>query len=396
MQSIAKRLSKLSYLAKSLTLTFIGVTLFSIGVAYFFVAAYRTVNVPPFLHDLIYIITLQPIDRWLRGVVFTIVGMVALGMGIWQMSDVAVIPLDGQRDATAELVVGYRQSAPPPTIAVMAGGAGILRLADLGRAAKQVTCVTPVQDPIEYYYRAASLFNFEKVLYVAPMPRPLSVVVTLDDGSRHSIKDAISQNPLLAERHVVDVELVDGGELQQVFQKATDAFAHADMIIFGPGGLFESIIPNLLIPEIRDAIRASHAKTIYICNLMTEPGLTTGFTVADHIRQFVRFGGVTPDYVLVNAQRIEPEIRRIYEAAHQSPVYLTPEEYEETMVGASDRLTARDIVVEGSVVVEADLASSVVQLSTSLNNPTESRAVQVLRHDPEKLRVAILEILKRH
>jgi hypothetical protein len=128
---------------------------------------------------------------------------------------------------------------------------------------------------------------------------------------------------------------------------------------------------------------------------MTEPGLTSGFGVADHIRQFRRFGGFTPDYVLVNTPRIEPEVRQVYAAAHQTPVYLAPEEYEETVVRATAEVTARDLMLEGSVVVEADLASSVVQLTASLDNPGESRTVRVLRHDPDKLAAAIIEILRR-
>ncbi len=159
--------------------------------------------------------------------------------------------------------------------------------------------------------------------------------------------------------------------------------------------MFESILPNLLIPDIRAAIKQSKARKIYICNLMTEPGLTTGFSVADHIRQIVRYGGFAPDYVLVNAQRIEPDVRQIYSAANQSPVYLAPEEYEETIVSATERVTTRDLVVEGAVVIETDLASSQLQLTASLDHPGERRTVRVLRHDPDKLAAAIMEILRR-
>ncbi len=400
MHLITQRLSKLSYLAKPLALTFVGVTLLSLGVAYFFIALYRWIDAPPFLRELVFYLTLQPLDRWLRGAVFFVAGLVVLALGIWRLSDVAVIPLDRRPGDSGELVVGYRHSAPP-VIAVLAGGAGILRLADLGRSAKQLICVTPVQDPVEYYYRAASLFNFENVLYLPPTPTPMQVFVTLDNGTRHSIKDTISATSALATRHAVSIELASPtnngvSPEPQVFRQALEAFAQADVIILGPGGLFESVLPNLLIPELRAAISNSKARTIYICNLMTEPGLTTGYTVADHIKQIVRVGGFAPDYVLVNAQRVEPEIRRVYEAANQVPVYLTPEEYEETIVSTSGRLSARDLIVEGAIVIEADLSSSVVQLSTSLDNPMASRAVQVLRHDPEKLRAAILEILKRN
>lgn len=375
---------------------FLGVMLLSVGAAYFVIAIYRTVDVPPIFAYL----TLQPLDRWVRGLLVSAIGLVVLAAGIWKLSAVAVIPLNAVTGSREELVLGYQQSISQPRVAVLSGGAGILRLADLGRRAQQLTCITPVQDPVEYYYRAASLFNFENVLYVPPTPAPVHVYVTLDDGTRHNIKGDLMHNERLANRHVVDIALDtssgdDTGPSLEVLRQASSAIAEADVILLGPGSLFASIIPNLLIPGIRDAIKHSQARTIYICNLMTEPGLTTGLSVADHIRQIVRFGGFAPDYVLVNAQRIEPEIRRIYEAANQAPVYLSPEEYEETIVSTTDRAVIRDLVVEGSVVIETDLASSVVQLTTSLLNPGESRAVQVLRHDPEKLTVAIMETLKR-
>jgi hypothetical protein len=64
-------------------------------------------------------------------------------------------------------------------------------------------------------------------------------------------------------------------------------------------------------------------------------------------------------------------------------------------VRATDEVTTRDLLLEGALVVEADLASSVVQLTASLDNPGESRTVRVLRHDPDKLAAAIMEILRR-
>jgi 2-phospho-L-lactate transferase/gluconeogenesis factor (CofD/UPF0052 family) len=277
----------------------------------------------------------------------------------------------------------------------------MLILASLGRYAQRLTCITPVQDPVEYYYRASSLYHFENVIFVPPIPAQMQVEVELDDGTRHNIKENISHDDRLAERHVIGSFLVDDArngvarEQRQIFRQALDAIEQADAIILGPGSLFESIMPNLLIPEVREAVKRSKARTIYICSLMTEPGLTSGFGVAEHIRQFSRYGGFAPDYVLVNAQRIDPDVRAIYEAANQSPVYLDPEDYEETIVSATDRVTARDMLIEGSVVIEGDLASSVVQLTASLDHPGEGRTVRVLRHDPDKLAAAILEILRR-
>jgi 2-phospho-L-lactate transferase/gluconeogenesis factor (CofD/UPF0052 family) len=396
-KQIANRLSSLRHLARPLALASIGIVCISLGIAYFVIALYRSANLPSFF----YYLTLQFLDRWVRGAALTLVGLIILAAGIWQLSDVAVIPLDARPGSDDELVLGYRRATKPPRITVLSGGAGLLILASLGRYASRLTCITPVQDPVEYYYRASSLYKFENVIFVPPTPAQLEVEVELDNGTRHNIKENLSHTEQLAARHVVRAYLVDQDGRKdavaqhQIFRQALDAIQQADAIVFGPGSLFESILPNLFISEVCEAIRRSKARKIYICSLMTEPGLTSGFSVADHIRQIVRYGGFAPDYVLVNAQRIDTDVRQIYEAAHQSPVYLNPEEYEETIVSKTDRVTARDVVVEGSVVIEADLASSVVQLTASLDQPGAGRTVRVLRHDPDKLAAAILEILRR-
>jgi 2-phospho-L-lactate transferase/gluconeogenesis factor (CofD/UPF0052 family) len=397
MQQILKRLASLSNLARPLALAFVGIFFLSLGATYFAIEIYRTTALPP----LFYYLTLQFLERWVRGAIFTAVGLAILLAGIWQLSGVVVIPLSARPESDDELVIGYRRATKPPKIAVISGGAGMLILASLGRYAARLTCITPVQDPVEYYYRASSLYHFENVIFVPPTPAQLQVEVELDDGTRHNVKENISHDDRLAARHVVNSFLVDGAgngaasEQRRIFRQALDAIEQADAIILGPGSLFESILPNLLISDVRQAVQRSKARTIYICSLMTEPGMTSGFDVADHIRQIVRYGGFSPDYVLVNAQRIDPDVRQIYEAANQSPVYLNPEDYEETIVSATDRVTARDVLIEGSVVIEADLASSVVQLTASLDHPGEGRTVRVLRHDPDKLAAAILEILRR-
>src|SRR5262249_22237815 len=66
--------------------------------------------------------------------------------------------------------------------------------------------------------------------------------------------------------------------------KALEAIHQADLILLGPGSLYTSILPNLLIPEIASAIAKSKASRVYIANLMTQPGETTGYSLADHLR----------------------------------------------------------------------------------------------------------------
>jgi hypothetical protein len=388
MRIVVKRLSYLKNLFSPLLIIVFGSALLSLGLAYLTLNFFRSGTTPALISSLL----LHFLPLWGRGLIFLCAGVLVLLLGIWHLSGVVVIPLD-VKPATGELVMGYERVLQPPRIAVISGGAGMLILASLGRQAASLICITPVQDPVEYYYRASSLLNFERVVFVAPTLQPIQVEVTLDDGQRFNIKHNISHTDHLALRHVEQIELV--GSSPAVTGLTLDAITRANVIVLGPGSLFESVLPSLLLAEISNAMRASKARKIYICSLMTEPGLTTGYAVADHIRQFARFAGFVPDYVLVNAQRIDPDVRQIYAAANQSPVFLSPEEYEETTVSATDRETTHDLVVEGAIVIEADLASSVVQLTASLDTPGESRTVRVLRHDPDKIAAAITEIMRR-
>ena len=66
--------------------------------------------------------------------------------------------------------------------------------------------------------------------------------------------------------------------------RALEAIANADLIVLGPGSLYTSLLPNLLVPELVSAIKRSRAPRLYICNLMTQPGETDGLDVRGHIR----------------------------------------------------------------------------------------------------------------
>ncbi|WP_298030785.1 gluconeogenesis factor YvcK family protein [uncultured Dysosmobacter sp.] len=72
-------------------------------------------------------------------------------------------------------------------------------------------------------------------------------------------------------------------EYPKALPEAVSAIAEADMIVLGPGSLYTSIIPNLLVDGIVEAIQASHALKVYVCNIMTQEGETEGYTVSDHI-----------------------------------------------------------------------------------------------------------------
>ena len=108
--------------------------------------------------------------------------------------------------------------------------------------------------------------------------------------------------------------------------RALDAIAEADYIIIGPGSLYTSVIPNLLVPDIAKAIARSKVPRLYICNIMTQPGETDGYTVSDHIRSI---DAVSPyklfDVVLVQKDSPSPPSLIHYAQENSHPVYFDRE-----------------------------------------------------------------------
>ena len=128
---------------------------------------------------------------------------------------------------------------------------------------------------------------------------------------------------------------------------ALQAIDEADAIILGPGSLYTSIIPNLLTDKIAEHLRASKANKIYICNVMTQPGETDGYSVADHVDALLRHGGEgIVETVLVNESELTPAIIENYRKVGSTPVEID-----------SDRLKAKHIrTVKANLVDNKDTA----------------------------------------
>ena len=94
---------------------------------------------------------------------------------------------------------------------------------------------------------------------------------------------------------------------------AISEIRNADLIILGPGGLHTSIIPNLLVGGVSQALRESHAKKVFIANLMNRKGQTTGYKVSDYLNEIVTYlGDDIFDHVLVNSQMPDQELIEKY------------------------------------------------------------------------------------
>ena len=123
---------------------------------------------------------------------------------------------------------------------------------------------------------------------------PLVLHAALSDGT-----EVVGQSRIAATSGIERVWLTPEGV--RAAADALAAIAEADVIVIGPGSLFTSVLPSLLLPEIRAAVLASAAPRIYVCNVATQPGETTGFDLADHVEALERHtsSGIV-DIVLAN------------------------------------------------------------------------------------------------
>ncbi len=97
-------------------------------------------------------------------------------------------------------------------------------------------------------------------------------------------------------------------------KKVVDAIMEADLITLGPGSLYTSVIPNLIVPEVKAALTKTKAKIVYVSNIMTQPGETTNYTVSDHINAIeAHLGARLVEYLIVNDQmEMEPRVVNKY------------------------------------------------------------------------------------
>jgi uncharacterized cofD-like protein len=164
----------------------------------------------------------------------------------------------------------------------------------------------------------------------------------------------------LAGEELAAIELDPGAP--PAFPQAVAALDHADLILLGPGSLYTSILPNLMIPGIRQALAKSRAQVVLLLNLMTQPGETDRMMGIDHLNALVRHAGEgIIDAVLVNATEIPAPLIAHYAETGSEPV-------------AVDRAVLEAMGVE---VHEADLLAADGDL---------------IRHDSGKLAAAVLEM----
>jgi len=165
-----------------------------------------------------------------------------------------------------------------------------------------------------------------------------------------------------------------GGRIRRVFiepadaaplDEAVEAILQADAVVVGPGSLYTSIMPNLLVPRIAESIARSRAVKIFVCNVMTQPGETDGYSAGDHLKAVAaHVGGRLFDWVIVNIGDIPDDVAERYAA--QGAQAVRPDVGELERLGY--RVVADDLILPGTY----------------------------LRHDATKLALHILRLVGRH
>ena len=154
--------------------------------------------------------------------------------------------------------------------------------------------------------------------------------------------------------------------------KALKAIRDADAIIIGPGNLYASLVPNLLVHGIPEAIKKSNAKKIFICSLMTKVEHTRNFSVADYTTAIEKYLGSKVDIVIYNNKKPDAELLKRYARQNDTP-------------------TSWDQLPQGRELIGGNLHSRGLHKANKIGTPSIESSL--VRHDPSRLAAIIGDIL---
>lgn len=152
----------------------------------------------------------------------------------------------------------------------------------------------------------------------------------------------------------------------QASVEALSAILFADLVLIGPGDLYTSVIADLIVKDVREAIHTTRAVRVYVSNLMTKPGETAGYDMTDHVREILKYLNADAlDAVLASSSNVTTKMAKTYAKKGQAPVPV-----------GNVRTLSKDT---RAAILLRDLGSD----------------TQLVRHDPDKLRRAVREIMLR-
>lgn len=185
-----------------------------------------------------------------------------------------------------------------------------------------------------------------------------------DNGETISGETSITAYKKSTDALIRRMELAPAGA--EALPAVLEAIDRADMLVMGPGSLYTSVLPNLLVGGVAEHIVRSKALKIYVLNVMTQDGETERFTAADHVRTlFEQSGARLFDWVLANSAPVPPDAIQSYSGENAAPVIVDEDEL-------------------------AALGVSVLRAEVS------GMRGRLVRHDPQALAAALMEFYRSH
>lgn len=165
----------------------------------------------------------------------------------------------------------------------------------------------------------------------------VEIIGYFDDGKRVVGEEQITEY----KGKIIDLKY---NKKVKVNEKVYEALYNADLIIFSPGSLYTSILPHLIIPEVRKAIENSKAKKMYVCNLFTQPGETDSFNVSDHLNILNKY--IKIDTVICNNAEIPKSfVKKYSDFENKDVVKLDRENIKDTKIIESNIFTLEDNII---------------------------------------------------
>ena len=331
----------------------LGTTFMGLGLTFFALDIYRDTSVS-WLRDILMLISLSSLPRWLRALIYGGIGLGILVFGIYKVNQAVIIPFLKPGQPLLDTISTYRKKQKGPHIVALGGGTGlsyllrglkafshnltaIVTVADDGGSSGELrknlgilppgdirSCLTALADDEEmlshvFQYRFGeragvnghSLGNLF-ISALADITGSFEEAIA-ESGKVLAVKGRVLPATLHDVKLVAEISLPDEGKEIKVVGESTipkangvveriwlepdnplpfpptvQAILNADLIIIGPGSLYTSVIPNLLVPGLAEAVKASHALKFFICNVANQAGETLGYTWSDHIHAIER------------------------------------------------------------------------------------------------------------
>lgn len=192
-----------------------------------------------------------------------------------------------------------------------------------------------------------------------PTVEPVVLCARLTDGQVVRGETAVANAPGLIEEVYLDPPH------PRALPEAVEALTQAQAVVIGPGSIYTSLLPNLLVPQIAQTLARLPVPRIYVCNVMTQPGETDDFTAVDHVQAILKHVEEPIfDYVLLNTRRPGEEVLARYRA--EGARFVDPDERGIAALGLVP--VCRDLIAEGSWA----------------------------RHDPLKLAKVVIDLATQH